>query len=110
MIERAWELGMFVLPQASLDLKTPTKFFFKFFPHSRPRTTESDYVKIHKGSGCSSYVGKQTYWPGQTVTLQGTIGKTGCFHDRVIVHELIHAWGFTHEQNRHSIYIRTVSS
>ena len=52
-----------------------------------------DFVTIRAGDGCSSAVGK---WGGkQLLTLDND-----CFSDKIIAHELIHALGFWHEQNR----------
>ena len=43
---------------------------------------------------CSSNVGKVS--PGQTINL----GSDGCYSQKVIIHEFIHAIGFDHEFNR----------
>ena len=51
-----------------------------------------------KDEGCYSYLGKIT--GRQTLSLQGSVGQTGCFWDGIIVHEFIHAIGFLHEQSR----------
>lgn len=62
-----------------------------------PRSTESDYIAIVSGrSGCWSAVGRAG--GRQEVNLQspGCLTKVG-----TTIHELMHALGFLHEQNRH---------
>jgi hypothetical protein len=62
----------------------------------KPRTTESSYVKIqHTSDGCYSYIGNINQ-DGQILSLQ----KPGCVSTRIVIHELLHAAGFEHEQNR----------
>lgn len=61
-----------------------------------PRTTEQDYISIVSGnSGCWSSVGR--VGGKQEVNLQspGCLTKPG-----TAIHELMHALGFLHEQNR----------
>ncbi|KAL1130831.1 hypothetical protein AAG570_012072 [Ranatra chinensis] len=61
-----------------------------------PRTSERDYVVITSGNtGCWSSVGK--IGGAQEVNLQnpGCLSKVG-----TVIHELMHALGFLHEQNR----------
>ncbi|XP_069077874.1 embryonic protein UVS.2-like [Pleurodeles waltl] len=57
------------------------------------RTAETDYVQISSGNGCSSYVGR--IGGPQGVQLSGN-----CMVKGIIQHELMHALGFLHEQNR----------
>ena len=55
-----------------------------------------DVVPQRGGGGCgSSYVGRQTKMFRQKLEL-----NSDCFTRKTIVHEFIHALGFTHEQNR----------
>ncbi|ODN00313.1 Zinc metalloproteinase nas-7 [Orchesella cincta] len=53
-----------------------------------------DYVYIQKGNSCSSPVGKQT--GRQNMTL----ASPGCMSIGTVMHEMIHALGFWHEQSR----------
>ncbi|KAK4020421.1 hypothetical protein OUZ56_002401 [Daphnia magna] len=58
-----------------------------------PRTNQRDYVHIMPGSGCSSNVGRTG--GGQPVSL-----GSGCVYVGIVIHELMHAAGFWHEQSR----------
>jgi astacin len=58
----------------------------------RKRKGESDFVEILPLRGCTSHLGRQG--GKQTVSL-----TKGCVRLRTVVHELIHALGFTHMQN-----------
>lgn len=59
-----------------------------------PRTNETDYIQLTRGKGCSSFVGR--VGGAQEVVLQ----EGGCDQLGVVMHELIHALGFWHEQSR----------
>jgi len=59
----------------------------------KPRTNERAYIKFVGGEGCSSYVGMQG--GKQDITL-----GVGCLHQGIILHELMHAAGFSHEHSR----------
>jgi hypothetical protein len=62
------------------------------------RTNQPNYVRVVAGSGCSSYVGMMTtsFKPnGQEITL----GSNGCGVGATL-HEMGHAAGFWHEQQR----------
>ncbi|XP_023218965.1 astacin-like metalloprotease toxin 2 [Centruroides sculpturatus] len=65
------------------------------------RTNEKDYVKIFKGPGCFSHVGRKK--GEQLLSL-----AKGCWNYGSIEHELNHAVGFYHEQNRpdRDVYIK----
>ncbi|XP_016092648.1 low choriolytic enzyme-like [Sinocyclocheilus grahami] len=62
----------------------------RFVPHEGQR----HFLHIQSDAGCYSYLGRQG--GGQVVSLQ----RPGCVHDYIVQHELLHALGFHHEQNR----------
>lgn len=57
------------------------------------RTTQTDFIEIISGSGCSSVVGRR----GGRQEL--SLNSNGCLSKGTIQHELIHALGFTHMQS-----------
>jgi hypothetical protein len=59
-----------------------------------PRTTEANYVGMYYGQGCNSPVG-MTGRGVQWISL-----GDGCAFVGTIIHEILHAIGFDHEQNR----------
>jgi len=58
------------------------------------RNGESDYVEFVKEGGCWSYVGR--IGGKQKVSLDN-----GCVYKYIVIHELMHAVGFFHEQSRY---------
>lgn len=58
-----------------------------------PRTNEKDYVRFIKGSGCYSYVGRIR-------SRQDLSIGQGCNDINTVLHEMMHAIGFRHEQCR----------
>jgi hypothetical protein len=59
-----------------------------------PRGSEADYVFVENYSGCSSYVGR--IGGSQRLSL-----VPGCFRIGTVMHEFLHAFGFSHEQTRY---------
>jgi len=59
----------------------------------RKRTNQRAYIYIHKGKGCFSLIGRS----GKQQNL--SLGK-GCLRRGIVMHELMHAAGFFHEQGR----------
>ncbi|XP_068678752.1 MAM and LDL-receptor class A domain-containing protein 1-like isoform X2 [Montipora foliosa] len=63
----------------------------------KPRTDEEQWVTFVKKSGCYSRVGVIYWLPGpQDISL-----GTGCNRKGVVMHEMMHAAGFWHEQSRY---------
>ncbi|KAM7441914.1 hypothetical protein ABFA07_009132 [Porites harrisoni] len=63
----------------------------------KPRENEERWVTFVKKSGCYSSVGVH-YW--KTGSQDISLGN-GCNHQGVIMHEMMHAAGFWHEQSRY---------
>merc|ERR1719384_1819662 len=81
----SYERGIIAKAFAEYHRETCIKFV--------PRTNQRDYIHIHKGSGCSSSVGR--VGRGQQVSL-----GNGCVYKGIVQHEFMHALGFWHEQSR----------
>lgn len=76
--------------QAMEDFTTYTCIKFQ------PRKGENDYIQItgNRNNGCSAEVGR-VHGP-QSLNL----ANEGCAIKAIAIHELMHALGFDHEQNR----------
>lgn len=61
---------------------------------SDPNDDSIDYLRVHSGRGCWSYIGKI----GGPQEL--SLAETGCVYTGVIMHEFGHALGLVHEQSR----------
>jgi len=76
---------------------TIAKAFKHFHDHTCLRfveqTNQKDFLEIFEGSGCYSNVGR--IGGGQQLSL-----GTGCKHAGIVMHEVMHALGFMHEQSR----------
>ncbi|XP_065068435.1 uncharacterized protein LOC135693793 [Rhopilema esculentum] len=57
--------------------------------------TDSHYMEFTTGIGCWSYIGRRHFSPNTAVSL-----PSGCLSQTVIIHEVMHALGFFHEQSR----------
>ncbi|XP_023682825.1 hatching enzyme 1.2-like [Paramormyrops kingsleyae] len=60
----------------------------------RQQSRDRDYLNIRSLSGCYSFIGRRG--GSQDVSLS----RSGCVYFGIVQHELIHALGFHHEQNR----------
>nr|XP_057933855.1 low choriolytic enzyme-like [Doryrhamphus excisus] len=61
---------------------------------TKRRWWHRNYLYFFPGSGCWSYLGRQSR--GQAISLQ----KNGCVYLGTVQHEILHALGFHHEQVR----------
>ncbi|XP_076824442.1 uncharacterized protein LOC143470291 [Clavelina lepadiformis] len=67
---------------------------FKFKPYLS--SSDSDYIKYVRKSGCRSKFGRTTI----AATGQDLSIGYNCEHWSIVAHELLHAFGFRHEQSR----------
>jgi hypothetical protein len=92
-----------LIQQAAAQIATKTNNCIRFVP----RTNQQKYVRMFFGNGCYSYVGV-TGAGAQDLSL----GR-GCAYIGTVVHEMLHAVGFDHEQNRPDrdqfIYVNTTN-
>jgi len=79
--------GKTAIQAAVADFKSKTCLRFQ------ERKGQRDYISFIKGGGCYSYVGRTG---GKQ---QVSIGR-GCEYKGTVIHELMHALGFHHEQSR----------
>nr|XP_060625968.1 meprin A subunit alpha-like [Anolis sagrei ordinatus] len=59
----------------------------------KPYTGEKSYIKFQKLNGCWSSIGDTK--GGQNLSI-----GAGCDHKAIVIHEILHALGFLHEQTR----------
>jgi len=85
--------SQFLSYERSVIAKAMKNYHDKTCIRFKPRTTEKAYIHIMKGSGCSSSVGRTG--SSQSVSL-----GNGCVYTGIVMHELMHAAGFWHEQSR----------
>ncbi|XP_052250693.1 zinc metalloproteinase nas-13-like [Dreissena polymorpha] len=82
-----------IFKQAMHEIEEKTKVNGKTCIHFKPHAGEPGYVKFVTGDGCHTpvgYIGRQS---------DVTIGH-GCEQKGTVMHELLHALGFWHEQSR----------
>merc|ERR1712121_356334 len=76
------------------EMESDTKHGSTYCVRFVERTTQHDYVYIQKNIGCHSKIGRAGGAPELSL-------GTGCEGKGTIMHELNHALGFWHEQNRY---------
>ena len=79
--------------ERSIIAKAMNEYHEKTCIRFEPRNSERGYINIMKGSGCSSSVGR-------TGSRQQVSLGNGCVYTGIVIHELMHATGFWHEQSR----------
>ncbi|CAJ0589500.1 unnamed protein product [Cylicocyclus nassatus] len=76
----------------------------------RENASGNHRLRFYKGSGCWSYIGKQT-WSSQDISI-----GSGCETMGIVAHEMGHALGFYHTQSRYDrddwvrVYLNNVAS
>ena len=86
----ASEINIIVGSMRKIEAQTNNCLSFK------ERTTEANWVEFkNTNTGCNSYVGK-VGTGAQRISLE----KPGCVYQEVVIHELLHAAGYEHEQCR----------
>lgn len=79
---------------AMREIESNTKNGATYCVHFQEKTTQHDYVYIQPNTGCHSKIGRSG--GAQELSL-----GSGCTSKGTIMHELTHAMGFWHEQNRY---------
>jgi hypothetical protein len=77
-------------------ITTKTGGCITFVPRNASNPAHNIWLSIKSLDGCWSYVGRNYNSGEQEVSLQ----SNGCVYTGTVVHELCHAVGFWHEQNR----------
>jgi len=77
-------------------ITTKTGSCITFVERNPNDITHVNWISIKSLDGCWSYVGKNYNKGEQEVSIQ----RFGCVTTDTVVHELMHALGFWHEQNR----------
>nr|AAN05024.2 high choriolytic enzyme [Chrysiptera parasema] len=80
------QMGMIQRAMKAIERQTCIRF--------KQRSRENDYIEIRSQQGCFSALGRS----GGRQML--SLNVRGCLHHGIIMHELNHALGFQHEQNR----------
>ncbi|CAF3586687.1 unnamed protein product [Adineta steineri] len=80
------------IKNAMLRIEQQTSSCIRFVP----RTNQPTWIRIFPGSGCWSYMGRTKTSGAQDLS----IATPGCAYQDIVMHELIHAAGFAHEQTR----------
>lgn len=82
-----------IFMEAMIEIEERTKINGRNCIHFKPHSGEKAFLKFVKGSGCHTPVGNSG---SQTSVTLGV----GCEIKGTVIHELLHALGFWHEQSR----------
>ena len=77
-------------------IENRTKFGNRACITFKKQIDERNFLDIIDGNGCDSFKGKLIEETQQKLNLN----RRQCMNEATIAHELIHALGFDHEQNR----------